>query len=261
MAVTLTGTIGDDLLDADIANTPQTVFLEGLDGNDLLIGSSDRDVLKGGDGDDTLRGEDGDDVLRGNAGNDTLSGGKGDDLLVGGGGDDVIFGQKGNNTINAGGGNDWISTGDQTSFVDGGSGDDTIVIRTKKGADHIVTGGAGADDFEFVQLAKTKVSDVTITDFDTSQDAIWLDDLAGKVELATYFMGGGLFVGDPSDDFPFPGGFEEETIVSNVFEIDGSVTIQLETGDSISLTGVSQSELIDYAFDGEIPPFVPEILG
>ncbi|MCF6444321.1 calcium-binding protein [Nereida sp. MMG025] len=248
MPVTLTGTIGDDLLDADFAETTQTVVLEGLDGDDLLIGSSDRDVLKGGTGDDTLRGEDGNDVLRGNQGNDTILLGKGNDVVFAAGGDDIIFGQKGNNTINAGGGNDWISTGDQTSTVDGGSGDDTIVIRTKKGADHIITGGAGADDFEFIQLAKSKQSDVTITDFDTSEDAMWFDDLAGKFELATYFLDDGLFVG-------------EETIVEEVIEIDGSVTIELTTGDSVTLLGVSEAELRDYAFDGEEPPFIPEILG
>lgn len=248
MAVTLTGTIGDDLLDADVAETTQTVVLEGLEGDDLLIGSSDRDVLKGGDDNDTLRGEDGDDVLRGNAGNDTISTGKGDDLVFGGGGDDIIFGQKGNNTINAGGGNDWVSTGDQTSFVDGGNGNDTILIRTKKGADHIVTGGAGADEFEFVQLAKSKVSDVTITDFDLGTDGFSLDGNDGYSELADYF-----FAGPPIGiDEVFEG---STSMIENISDNDGTVTLELETGDTITLQDVSFGDLIEYFFE-DVGPIV-----
>ena len=65
--------------------------IEGLGGNDLLIGSSSEDTLLGGDGNDTIRGIDN--------GHDSIDGGAGDDLISGVGN---LAGGAGNDTLNGG---------------------------------------------------------------------------------------------------------------------------------------------------------------
>ena len=74
-ANTIDGLAGDDVL-------------IGHGGKDVLIGGADNDRLEGGLGDDTLEGGIGDDVLKGGGDNDNLSGGTGDDTLIGGYGND-----------------------------------------------------------------------------------------------------------------------------------------------------------------------------
>ncbi|WP_448203938.1 DUF4347 domain-containing protein [Azospirillum sp. sgz302134] len=76
LAVTGTATAGNDTLIGD--NTPN--LINGLGGNDSLVGGMDEDTLIGGAGNDTLIG---------NEGNDTLNGGPGADLLNGGNNFDV----------------------------------------------------------------------------------------------------------------------------------------------------------------------------
>ncbi|PIT71419.1 calcium-binding protein, partial [Limnohabitans sp. JirII-31] len=56
--------------------------MNGLGGNDTLIGGNQDDVLNGGEGDDRLGGGDGNDTLTGGAGNDALYGEKGNDTYV-----------------------------------------------------------------------------------------------------------------------------------------------------------------------------------
>jgi len=79
------------------------VTLNGIGGNDTLIGGPESDLLDGGDKGDSLVGNGGDDTLLGgaNVANDTLLGGVGNDLLDGG-----------------------LGTADA---ADGGPGDDIIV--------------------------------------------------------------------------------------------------------------------------------------
>lgn len=85
----LTGGIGNNSLDASLFTGMAT--LNGMGGDDLLIGGSGSDALNGGTGSDTLtgnagndalNGEDGDDILNLNGGSDTADGGAGDDLLI-----------------------------------------------------------------------------------------------------------------------------------------------------------------------------------
>lgn len=59
----LTGGAGDDEIDASGFTGP--VILNGLGGNDKLIGGPGADILSGGDGDDTLIGGKGKNILRG----------------------------------------------------------------------------------------------------------------------------------------------------------------------------------------------------
>jgi Ca2+-binding RTX toxin-like protein len=61
-----------------------TVGLDEVSGNDILIGDASNDRLFGQGGDDLLRGNGGDDLLEGNQGDDWLEGNDGDDDLIGG---------------------------------------------------------------------------------------------------------------------------------------------------------------------------------
>jgi Ca2+-binding RTX toxin-like protein len=92
----------------------------GLDGDSHLTGTKNGDVLIGGDGNDVLNGGDGKDLLIGGDGNDVLIGGKGIDVLKGGAGSDIIITGTLDNTPGSGG-----STSEK---VDGGAGDDYIVL-------------------------------------------------------------------------------------------------------------------------------------
>lgn len=76
------GLSGDDTIRvAASVNLP--TWLDGGDGNDLLVGGNGVNVLLGGDGSD---------LLIGGAGRDLLIGGRGLDLLAGNGGDDLLIG-------------------------------------------------------------------------------------------------------------------------------------------------------------------------
>ena len=68
-----------------------SLTINGLDTNDLLIGTSVADAMNGGAGNDVINGLGGNDTLDGGAGNDVIDGGSGNDLMRGGSGDDSYF--------------------------------------------------------------------------------------------------------------------------------------------------------------------------
>jgi len=94
--VVLTGTASNDLL---VANTVGDSQIDGLGGQDCLIG---------GKGNDTISGNAGKDVLAGRGGNDTIFGGGNADQIFGGDGDDTLRGNAANDTIVGGEGADFI---------------------------------------------------------------------------------------------------------------------------------------------------------
>lgn len=109
--------------------------LDGGDGNDELVGGSGGEALVGGRGNDKASGNGGDDGISGGPGADTLSGGaendrifgdEGNDRLSGGSGDDELFGAGGNDLINGDIGNDFLSGLQGNDGLSGGSGDDTL---------------------------------------------------------------------------------------------------------------------------------------
>ncbi|MBY0239489.1 MAG: type I secretion C-terminal target domain-containing protein [Burkholderiaceae bacterium] len=174
---TLTGGRADDRLDGGDGEDE----LNGYAGNDVLNGGNESngagDRIKGGDGNDTMHGNGGDDVLWGDAGNDSLYGdegkdslygGNGDDLLDGGDGDDRLEDSNGHNQLRGGGGDDSFESlvgdgsvldgGDGNDFfrgsgkdnVDGGNGDDRIllIVSSFYNSSATVLGGAGNDSVE-----------------------------------------------------------------------------------------------------------------
>lgn len=101
---------GDDVIFA-IESGPNSI--DGLDGDDIILGGDLADLLLGNNGDDTINGGAGDDVISGDSGNDSIQGSSGNDGLFGGQGDDTIDPGTGNDYIFASGGNDHLQfTGD-----------------------------------------------------------------------------------------------------------------------------------------------------
>jgi VCBS repeat-containing protein len=127
------------------------IVVTGIDDGVTLHAGLFGGTLNGSSGEDRLYGSLGSDTLNGMGGHDYLFGGLGNDKLNGGDGNDVLFGDLGNDTLNGGAGLDELF---------GGLGDDML------------TGGTGADLFHF---GRAEGSD-TITDFNTNDDRIILDD-------------------------------------------------------------------------------------
>lgn len=129
--LTVTGTAGDDLLQAGSADDTMV----GLAGNDLISGGAGNDSITAGLGFDTVLGGAGDDRI------DLSDGQFGDvDIARGGDGNDTITSSLGDESIDGGNGNDTLSAIGGT--IAGGAGNDTITL-----SDGFTTGGAGADRF------------------------------------------------------------------------------------------------------------------
>jgi Ca2+-binding RTX toxin-like protein len=117
----ISGGDGNDLIEAQSGS-----HSFGGAGNDTLVGGSAFDVLYGGDGNDVLTGGALNDILNGGEGNDTFDGGAGGDTLEGEGGDDLLTGGGGNDRILGGTGNDTLLGGAGVTYLNGEAGDDWI---------------------------------------------------------------------------------------------------------------------------------------
>jgi trimeric autotransporter adhesin len=155
------------------------VRLEGLGGNDTLMGTARPDTLLGGDGNDVLDGGENIDQLEGGAGNDSLYGSFGEDALSGGAGDDWLDGDR-----------------SSTGFSNGSERDS-------------LTGGAGADNFVFGAAPDQFGTADTITDFASAVDALRFDAAAmpalgasGRFAAgdARFFAAAGATSGQDADD-------------------------------------------------------------
>ena len=141
------GVAGDDCIVGDVG----VDTLAGGDGADELRGGTEHDVMDGGSGDDQIFGDAGQDTITGADGSDSLSGGTGFDDLDGGAGDDRLLGQADSDALNGGDGNDRIEGGDSADRIAGGRGNDVLIagaandIVTDSGGSNRVDAGAGAD--------------------------------------------------------------------------------------------------------------------
>jgi Ca2+-binding RTX toxin-like protein len=128
-----------------IYGNSQSDVINGLSGNDILIGDSTtykvRDLENFRDNIDELRQNPYSiDVTKFedvNDGNDELYGGSGDDILVGGGGQDYLDGGKNADIIYGGSGDDTIIGGKGNDILVGGEGYDKYIINSGDGCDTI----------------------------------------------------------------------------------------------------------------------------
>jgi Ca2+-binding RTX toxin-like protein len=125
--------------------------VDGLGGNDTIIGSPFSDDIVGGTGKDSISGRDGDDSIYGGDGVDEIDGGAGDDTLSGGAQRDILDGDIGADRLNGNGGHDLLFGGpggdrlfgfDGNDMLDGGSSTD----RLEGGAGADTMYGVGGDD-------------------------------------------------------------------------------------------------------------------
>ncbi|MEK7344640.1 MAG: Ig-like domain-containing protein, partial [Pseudomonadota bacterium] len=138
VAFELTDTTGNDTLTGG-GNDDSITAAQGAD---TLDGGAGNDTLAGGDGNDSILGGTGTDSLDGGDGNDSLDGGADADVLDGGAGHDSLLGGTGNDTLNGGVGNDTLDGGEGVDSVVAGDGDDVIVFDAN---DVLMDGGAGND--------------------------------------------------------------------------------------------------------------------
>jgi Ca2+-binding RTX toxin-like protein len=126
-------------------------IVQGTGGNETIYGRGGGDSIDGWGGNDTIDGGEGSDIINGGAGNDrieggdgddpTLSGGAGSDWIMGGAGVDTLIGGDGDDTLDGGAGLTGI-TGDR---IEGGAGNDSILIRGSEAEYDTILGGAGVD--------------------------------------------------------------------------------------------------------------------
>jgi Ca2+-binding RTX toxin-like protein len=65
-----------------------------------------------------------------------------------------------------------ISSGDQSSQLFGGDGNDTLLIQIGRNTAHVLTGGAGADTFDFSAPVAGRSSRSVITDYTQGIDML-----------------------------------------------------------------------------------------
>ncbi|MFC3069748.1 family 16 glycosylhydrolase [Phenylobacterium soli] len=201
-------TSGSDVLQASAGQAE----IHGGAGADTLTGWSGNSFLTGDDGDDLINGGSGFDRTNGNAGNDTVHGNGGDDWVTGGRDNDLLFGDDGRDILNGNLGNDTMDGGAGDDVVRGGQGDD--LLKGGDGADWLtgdrgsdtLTGGAGADTF---QLFSGSGAD-RVTDFNAAEgDHVALD-------VGVHYQAS---------------------------QVGADTMVTLDTGDSLTLAGVSLSSL------------------
>lgn len=129
--------------------------------DDDAVTSGD-DVIQTGMGADRIEADDGDDLVYAGGGADRVYGGNGNDTLHAQGGADVVFGESGDDTVVLNSDNlahfaestDANSEGHAVTYVNGGTGDDTLVfegVSLDIDLDHILEVG-GVRNFETIVL-------------------------------------------------------------------------------------------------------------
>lgn len=156
-------TLGGDnvAISADYVNTSNSTAANGTlyggIGADTLVGAAGADALYGGNDADRLYAGNGADVLDGGAGADYLYGGAGDDILYYDSADNIIDGGAGQDTLVLGNSAAYIDLNGNSKFagievVVGGNGADTIYGTAAAaetlfgGAGNDILAGLGADD-------------------------------------------------------------------------------------------------------------------
>ena len=202
---------GDDSLFGEAGNDT----MNGGTGADSLWGGTESDVVYGNQQDDLLYGNQASDTLYGGQDSDTVYGGQDTDLLYGNLADDMLYGNLGADTLYGGQGNDALFGGQGDDLLIGNLGDDTLygnlgddTISTGAGSDVIVVGNDGGID--------------VVADFDGATGDV--------VQLAANVNGTAI------DTFA-------ELQAAAADNASGNVEIALGSGNTLTLNGVTASEL------------------
>ena len=149
---TVSGTAGDDLIDAAYTGDPDG---DRVDANDAILpgDTGNDDLIEAGAGNDTIFAGDGDDSILAGAGNDTVFGGDGNDSITSDSGTAELYGGAGNDTISGegtmegGDGDDFLMTppGSGPTTIYGGAGNDFIVDQGGPDSHDLLDGGSGDD--------------------------------------------------------------------------------------------------------------------
>jgi Ca2+-binding RTX toxin-like protein len=186
------GGLGEDTLFA--GNGVAALF--GGDGSDEIFGSNTVDpdgyanaYLDGGAGDDTITGGAAHEIIEGGvhvsgtheADNDSIDGGGGNDIIRGGFGADTLSGGDGDDVIDHLGRAEERVTAErhefgwhidnEADFLDGGAGNDTLIIDRADTA----RGGAGSDTFWLYFDQATGSGHAEITDFEIGLDFLRIE--------------------------------------------------------------------------------------
>ena len=121
----------------------------------INLGDADNTFTFGTPG-DTINGQGGNDTIRASDGGNTLFGGAGADALIGGAGADVIIGDDSTddmalNTLKGFGGNDVIVSYSWFDRVDAGAGDDVVTTNAQQ-TGQSMDGGSGNDTIQIRSL-------------------------------------------------------------------------------------------------------------
>jgi len=187
------------ILIADTANVEQlfgtgNFALQGLTRSIAIVGSG---TIRTGSGDDTITGGDRADIIDGGSGADLIHGGGGDDQIVVGAGDRV-YGDDGNDTFTL---NVAALTG-APILVDGGAGQDKIVINLDGAIGDFTIGGEGApgasqttgiETIEIISQAGQPAAPITITLYggDGADSYSYVDQVGTRAAHTTLnFFGG-----------------------------------------------------------------------
>ncbi|MCX7174047.1 MAG: hypothetical protein NT159_09000 [Proteobacteria bacterium] len=180
-----------------------------------------------------------------------LTGAQGDDKLVGGTRNDVLDGGDGNNTLDGGSGNDILIAGGETNHgqnhLNGGSGDDILVAGGTK--------THSLDDFLKANpvLSTTLASDPKYASLSTLVQGATDDTGGGAVNTFELQSGNGhdlIFnFHASSDKLQIHSGLngtdihDSASLASHIHVTGNDVTIDLGSGNSVTLVGVDVAHL------------------
>jgi Ca2+-binding RTX toxin-like protein len=175
----VSGTTGNDLIDANYTGDPQG---DRVDNNDAADGSND-DVIDAGAGNDTIRAGAGDDTIDAGEGNDLVWGGDGDDSILSGTGLDSLSGNAGADTIDGGDGGDQIQGGQGNDSLAGGAGNDFILGDGQwyKPSDYAAVSDGAATNLTVINSADGPIE-------------LWWIDGTGALQLYATIPPGGTYV-------------------------------------------------------------------
>ena len=229
----VTGTAGNDLIDASYVDTDGDKVGAG---NDSIIGLTGNDTIYGLAGNDTIDAGEGKDVLVGGAGADVLSGGAGDDMVdyatsnVG----VVINLATGHGSVGDAEGDTYISI--EGAF--GSYGNDTMIAGT---ADTYLHGGLGGDDSIIGNIGNDFLAGRVGND--TIMGGVGNDSIYGDSDTASGRFTSGtdadLLVGGSGNDY-IDGGWGNDTLYGDD-PVPTPIAVSTITGPNLIVNGSFES--------------------